>query len=98
MDSFHDARARLFENVARLPTGQCRIEQAVGRVLREDIAADRMVPAFDRVMMDGHALRWCDWESGCRTFKVTGTTAPEYSTTLKVTSQGVPQGTVVVIK
>ncbi len=75
MDSFHEARALLLENVARLATVRCRIEQAAGRVLREEVAADRAFPAFDRVMMDGHALRAADWQSGTRKFRVTGTAA-----------------------
>ena len=29
-------------------------------------------PAFDRVMMDGYALRFSDWQAGNRTFRVTG--------------------------
>lgn len=50
----------------------CRIEQAAGRVLRENVRADSDFPAFDRVMMDGYALRWRDWQAGHRTFRVTG--------------------------
>lgn len=75
MVSFHEARVLLVENVVRLATVRCRIEQAAGRVLREEVTADRAFPAFDRVMMDGHALRAADWEAGMRKFRVTGTAA-----------------------
>ncbi|MES2476636.1 MAG: molybdopterin molybdotransferase MoeA [Verrucomicrobiota bacterium] len=75
MVSFQAARSLLLENVARAATQRCRIEQAAGRVLREDVTADRAFPAFDRVMMDGHALRAADWQAGTRKFRVTGTTA-----------------------
>lgn len=50
----------------------CDLESAAGRVLRENVVADRDFPAFDRVMMDGYALRSRDWEAGRRTFHVTG--------------------------
>ncbi len=75
MKSFHEARALLLENVVRLATVRCRIEQAAGRVLREEVTAYRAFPAFDRVMMDGHALRAADWAAGTRRFRVTGTAA-----------------------
>jgi molybdopterin molybdotransferase len=45
---------------------------ATGRVLREKVAADRAVPAFDRVMMDGYALRFADWQAGHRSVRVSG--------------------------
>ncbi len=73
MVSFQEARTLLLENVRPLATTRCRIEQAVGRVLREEVIADRAIPSFDRVMMDGFALRMADWENGCRIFRVTGT-------------------------
>lgn len=34
------------------------LDAAVGRVLRQDVLAERDQPPFDRVMMDGIALRW----------------------------------------
>ncbi len=50
----------------------CALESAAGRVLRKNVLADREFPAFDRVMMDGYALRSGDWQAGHRTFRVTG--------------------------
>jgi len=37
-----------------------RLENALGRVLREDLFADRPFPPFDRVTMDGVAFRFSD--------------------------------------
>jgi molybdopterin molybdotransferase len=54
-------------DAARLPIGAC-----TGRVLREDIYADGDFPPFDRVMMDGIAIRHRDWEAGHRCFPVRG--------------------------
>ncbi len=42
----------------------------LGRVLAEDIIADRDFPPFDRVMMDGIAVRYTDWQAGKRSFNV----------------------------
>ena len=39
-------------------------------ILSEAIFLDRDQPPFDRVMMDGYALRLEDWNSGTRTFQV----------------------------
>ena len=47
--------------------------QAAGRVLAEDIVADRDFPPFDRVTMDGFAFRASDYENGTRTFSILGT-------------------------
>lgn len=72
MVSFHEALELLLKNSPLMAVENCRLEEAVGRVLRENVAADRAVPAFDRVMMDGYALRSVDWQAGHRVFRVTG--------------------------
>ena len=48
------------------------LSKSLGRVLAEDIFADRDFPPFDRVMMDGIAIRYTDWIEGIREFKVQG--------------------------
>ena len=72
MVSFHVALELLLKNSPLLPVESCRLQDAAGRVLRENVVADRTFPAFDRVMMDGYALRFSDWQAGHRTFRVTG--------------------------
>jgi molybdopterin molybdotransferase len=72
MTSFNDALALLLARTPQLGVERCRIEQAAGRVLRREIRADRPFPSFDRVMMDGYALRSIDLRTG-RVFRVTGT-------------------------
>lgn len=49
--------------------------EANGRVLAEDILADRDLPPYDRVTMDGIAIRYADHESGNRLFRITATQA-----------------------
>ncbi len=68
---FSDARSRLLGAVTPMAAERVPIWEAAGRVLLEPLVADRMQPPFDRVMMDGFALRAAEWGrlSG---FQVTG--------------------------
>ncbi|MEO6166175.1 MAG: molybdopterin molybdotransferase MoeA, partial [Chitinophagales bacterium] len=43
---------------------------SLGRVLAEDILADRDLPPYNRVTMDGIALRYGAFEKGIRAFKI----------------------------
>ena len=73
MLSFREALDTLLKKTPLLAVERCRLEDAAGRALREEVRADRAFPAFDRVMMDGFALRSADWLAGQRFFKITGT-------------------------
>lgn len=52
-----------------------RIEQAQGRILAEEISADRDFPPYNRVTMDGIAIYFDNYKKGQRTFKIKGTQA-----------------------
>jgi molybdopterin molybdotransferase len=71
MISFPDALDQLLAAVQVQPTEEVRIENAGGRVLRQDIRADRAFPPFDRVMMDGYALRAVELDV-IKKFHITG--------------------------
>ena len=43
---------------------------ATGRVLRQIVRAERSQPPFDRVMMDGIAFAWSDYDGGQRKFPI----------------------------
>ncbi|MGB3076425.1 MAG: hypothetical protein WBB36_13930, partial [Chitinophagales bacterium] len=45
---------------------------SLGRVLAEDILADRDFPPYDRVTMDGIAIRYAAFNKGIRAFSVIG--------------------------
>lgn len=47
-------------------------EQSEGRILDEDVMADRDFPPFNRAAMDGIAISMSDWEKGMRSFPVSG--------------------------
>lgn len=50
-------------------------ELSAGRVLAENIKADRDLPPFNRVTMDGIAVKYDAIENGISTFKIKGTQA-----------------------
>ncbi|MEQ8714734.1 MAG: molybdopterin molybdotransferase MoeA [Cyclobacteriaceae bacterium] len=51
------------------------LSEGIGRVLREDISADRDMPPYDRVTMDGIAIQFADYEKGLKTYKIAGVAA-----------------------
>ena len=53
----------------------CALPEAHGRVLRSDLRADRDLPPFDRVTMDGFALRSSALAQGVGRFRVIATQA-----------------------
>jgi molybdopterin molybdotransferase len=46
--------------------------KSLGRILKEDILADRDFPPFNRVSMDGIAIDYTSFKSGQRSFKIEG--------------------------
>lgn len=80
---------------------------ATGRILREDLIADRDFPPFNRVSMDGIAIQFEYFAKGKRTFKIEGlqaagapqTTLKDANNCLEVmTGAMLPQGTDTVIR
>jgi molybdopterin molybdotransferase len=72
MLSVAEAEAQVFAAAGTLPAEDCPIAQANGRVLRQALAADRDLPPFDRVALDGYAIRHERWRHGTRRFRVSG--------------------------
>ena len=69
-----EAEQRVRDNLVSFPREDCPLAQAHGRVLRAPLRADRDLPPFDRVTMDGYALRSAA-ALKTRTFRVIGTQA-----------------------
>jgi molybdopterin molybdotransferase len=55
------------------------LSQCVGRILRQDVHAERDNPPFDRVCMDGIAIQSTAFERGVRLFKVQATQAAGFA-------------------
>lgn len=52
----------MLSNVDSLETETVSLEHSLGRVLQEDLFADRPFPPFNRVTMDGIAFRFADFD------------------------------------
>lgn len=70
-----EAAAGIAASLRALPAEPCPLGAAAGRVLREDIAAERDQPPFDRVAMDGIAIALDAHVAGRRSFRIAGTVA-----------------------
>lgn len=60
MPSFTDARSLILESVAPLGCETVPLLEASGRVLGQDIRADRDLPGYDYSAMDGYGIRVAD--------------------------------------
>ena len=65
-----EAEKLMLEALAPFPAEECALSAAHGRVLRAELRADRDLPPFDRVTMDGFALRTSALAAGQRTFRI----------------------------
>jgi molybdopterin molybdotransferase len=70
-----EAERLIRENMPLLHREDCPLAAAHGRILRADLCADRDLPPFDRVTMDGYALRASALAAGTRTFRIEGVQA-----------------------
>lgn len=67
-----EARAAISRALDALEPTPCATGSATGRILRQQVFAERDQPPFDRVTMDGIAIRHADFANGTRSFEVTG--------------------------
>jgi molybdopterin molybdotransferase len=58
-----------------LPAERRALQECAGRVLRQDVQAERDNPPFDRVCMDGVAVASAAFDGGQRRFRLQGTQA-----------------------
>ncbi len=72
MITVQEATRIVLENRIILDTEIIPLEYAIGRQLREDLLADRPFPPFNRVAMDGIAIRFDDFKNGQRDFPIFG--------------------------
>lgn len=65
-----EAEKLIFANLTPFRREDCPLTNAHGRALRASVSADRDLPPFDRVMLDGYALRAAALTAGGRKFRV----------------------------
>ena len=71
-----EAEKLILASIAPFHREDCPIADAQGRVLRTNLCADRDLPPFDRVTMDGYALRAAELPAGEeKKFRVEGVQA-----------------------
>jgi molybdopterin molybdotransferase len=79
MLSFPDARSKVIEACRGLrrvpPVETIELKNALGRVLAQEIRADREYPPFDRAARDGFAMRSADCQKTGATLRVIGEVA-----------------------
>lgn len=72
MTTVEQATQIVLQNALSFPDEMVPLADAPGRLLREPLAADRDFPPFDRVSMDGIAIRFEAFAAGQRTFPIEG--------------------------
>lgn len=70
MISVSEATAIILSHSIETGQQEIPIQEACGRILREEVFADRDFPPFDRVAMDGIAINFESWMKGVRQFPV----------------------------
>jgi molybdopterin molybdotransferase len=68
-----DASKAIRAAIPALPDQSVSVGNAVGRILRQTVVAERDQPPFDRVMMDGIALCFANLEGGTRQLPIQAT-------------------------
>jgi len=75
MVTVEEAESIVHSQIKDFGTESISFENALGRVLAEDLAADRDLPPYDRVSMDGIAISYRAFESGTKSFQIKATQA-----------------------
>ena len=73
MLSIEEAAQRILDALEPAEPETVSLENICGRVLKEPVVAERDQPPFDRVMMDGIAIRYDEFDAGTRSFAVQST-------------------------
>jgi molybdopterin molybdotransferase len=67
-----EATRIILEHPMQMSVEEIPFQDAVGRILAEDLNADVDFPSFDKVMRDGIAIKFSDFENGIRSFNIQG--------------------------
>ena len=72
MISVEEAKNSILNTTQNFGVEEIPFIKSVGRILKEDIVADRDFPPFNRVSMDGIAIDFNAFKNGQRAFKIEG--------------------------
>ncbi len=70
-----EAEKLILDSIPLYHREDCALAEAHGRALRSDLRADRDIPPFDRVALDGYAVRAAALAAGVRRFRSGGVQA-----------------------
>src|SRR5437868_7114999 len=70
MITVKEAEAKIQSTVKVFGSELIPFQEASGRILADDIVADRDLPPFHRAAMDGIAIKYAAFENGLRQFRV----------------------------
>lgn len=70
MITVEEARKIIQDNTLNLGIEEIDLDKSIGRIIREDVIADRDFPPYDRVTMDGIAIRYDAFDKGNKEFKI----------------------------
>jgi len=70
-----DAERKILKALTALPSEDCPLEAAAGRVIRQELVTDRDLPPFDKVAFDGYALKTEALLAGRKRFRIAGVQA-----------------------
>lgn len=73
MITFEEAIATITSICKPFDLETIALQEANGRILAENIYADRDYPPFNRAAMDGYAIMSSDWEKGIRSYCIADT-------------------------
>ena len=85
--SVEEAQAHILSTVDVLEPERVPLLDAAGRVLAEEVVADRDIPPVTNAAMDGYAVRGADLVDGKRRFRVVGEVAAGHQPEARVGSQ-----------
>ena len=72
MVSVKESTKIILQHALAFPVEKVMLENGTGRYLKEKIVADRDFPPYDRVMMDGIAIKSIGWKKGLKKYKIKG--------------------------
>ncbi len=70
-----EAEQLISDHLPTFDAAERSLEEAHGQILRETVTADRDLPPYDRITMDGIAIAYAAWQAGRRTFTLESTAA-----------------------
>jgi molybdopterin molybdotransferase len=70
MLTFYEATQKIWAESKCFGVENVTLDASLGKILAQDIFADRAYPPFNRAAMDGFAIKYADWENKIRRYEV----------------------------